>query len=417
MNRWLFSHYVQRFRSILARRHNVRAHFWQSLSNYTQQFTGLVLSVILARLLTPEDFGEFAYVTSVIGLFLLPASWSLAAQVVSEISTHPEIVSDALWVSRKIFLARFVLAIAACGFLWWAHSPKSVLLGIIVAAPLVAGEFITVLRAMLEGRGQFKINFYDSLIVAAFTACIGLPAAWLGAGVWALAAPAIPLFLAQMTLFTKSTRLGIFSTSPPSGRSYFQSGLNLWIASMGEGALVRADKFLLGKFSTMASLGDYNRAYNYAPLSARMMNSLLTNATISGLTRAADGKHRRWLLIKCAALLAVGGLLNFAVFWWFSADFVPWIFGPQWVSAIPVFEAMAPLSLVISFAYLPTCVILAKRRYRLLAATRIATLVAFLACALWLGSDLNAVKMAWLLQGALILQGSLLIFACGTQRK
>jgi O-antigen/teichoic acid export membrane protein len=400
---------IVRLRKVLAQRHNVRAHFWQTCANYTQQISGLVLGVLLARLLTPADFGEFAYAAAVVGLFLLPASWSLAPQVVSEAHENSHIVDDALWVSWRIIFARAALAVSACVFLGFSRNPASGFLGMLIAIPLVGGELVAILRASLEGAGVFKVNLYDALLATFTTTAIGLPAAWLGAGVWSLAAPVIPLFLIQVVLFTRCTGRKLKPQRPKSDRRYFRSGSALWIASLGEGILFKADKFLLGNLSSLTAVGDYNRAFNYAPLSARALNSLLTNPTVAALVRAGDNTGRRRLLTKSAGLLLAGGILNWILLWWFSAPVVPALFGPQWTSAIPVFEAMAPMSLAMSFAYLPTALALASRNYTTLAAARVVSLTAFLCAALWLGPLMTAVKMAWLLQCALGLQGILLI--------
>ena len=398
-----------RIRETFARRHNVRAHFWQTCANYTQQISGLIFGVLLARLLTPADFGEFAYATAVVGLFLLPASWSLAPQVVSEAHENSQIVDDALWVSWRIIFARLALAASACLFLGVSRSPASGFLGMLIAIPLVGGELVAILRASLEGAGVFKFNLYDALLATLITATIGLPAAWLGAGVWSRAAPNITLFAIQILLFTRCTGRGLKPEQPKSDRRYFRSGSALWIASLGEGILFKADKFLLGNFSSLTAVGDYNRAFNYAPLSARALNSLLTNPTVAALVHAGNDTGRRRLLTKSAGLLLAGGILNWILLWWFSAPIVPALFGPQWRSAIPVFEAMAPMSLAMSFAYLPTALALASRNYNTLAAARVVSLTAFLCAALWLGPMMTAVKMAWILQWALGLQGVLLI--------
>lgn len=400
---------IGRLRDILARRQNVRAHFWQTCANYTQQVSGLAIGVILARLLEPAAFGEFAYAMATVGLCLLPATWSLAPQIVSEYTTHPGIVSDALWISRRIFFARAALAALACAYLFFARGATACALGAIVALPQVGGEFIAVLRACLEGQGQFKVNFFDSVLTAAATALLSVPAAWFGAGTWALALPTIPLFLAQMVLFTRSSGRGIMPSQPRSDRSYARSGNALWLGSISEGALFRADKFLLGQYSTMSVLGDYNRAFNYAPLSARALNSLLTNPTVAGLSLAGSSTARAKLLVRASLLLLAGGAANFALWWWFADPLVPWIFGPQWAPAIPAFRAMAPMSLALSFAYLPTAAALARRDYNKLAFARTASLVTFLAAGLWWRHCLSATLIAWLLQAALALQGSILL--------
>ena len=56
----------------------MRAHFWQTLANYTQHIGGIALGVVLARILQPSDFGKFAFAQSVVLLAQLPASWNIA---------------------------------------------------------------------------------------------------------------------------------------------------------------------------------------------------------------------------------------------------------------------------------------------------------------------------------------------------
>lgn len=403
--------FLARFRNMLARRHNVRAHFWQTCSNYTQQISGLFLSILLARLLTPEDFGRVAYAGAVLSLFLLPVSWSLSPQIVSEIRSHPEIVSDALHYSRLLLIPRSVLAAVACSYLLVAKGAEEALMGVVLSIPLVAHEFLGVIRSSMEGRGDFRLNFFDSVLTAATTLFISLPAAWLGAGVWALIVPALPLLAMQMVLFTSMSRISLKPASTRSSRNYFRSATNLWIAGACDTGLLRADKFLLGRFSGMAALGDYNRAFNFSPIAARALNSFLAGPTISALTRSAQVKDRCSLVRKSSLLLGGAGVANFIVWWFFSKPLVPWIFGPQWANAIPVFEAMAPLSLAMSVAYLPTTMAIAQRAYGRLALARGVTLVGFLSVALWLGARMSAVTMAWLLQTTLMAQGLFLSLA------
>jgi len=408
---------LQHFRSMLARRHNVRAHFWQTCANYTHQFSGLFLSILLARLLAPEDFGAFAYVGAVLALFLLPASWSLSPQIVTEVRAHPEIVSDALYYSRLFLLPRLGLGLSACVFVLRENGWQQGAIGLFCLVPLVGGDFIAVMRAKLEGEGIFKANFFDSLLTMASTALISIPAALLGAGVWALVIPALPLFVGQIILYSRMSQVHIRQTNPLTTRSYFRSGTALWLCGCGESALLRADKFLLGQATGMGAVGDYNRAYNFSPVAARALNSLLTNPTVASLTRASDSCAQRQVLAKSAFLLLIAGSANFVLWWFFSDPLVPLLFGSQWKSAIPVFEAMAPLSLAISIAYLPTTFAMARRAYSTLAIVRLTTLVFFIVTAFMLRGEMSAVLMAWLLQIVLVAQGALLFLFLVVLRK
>jgi O-antigen/teichoic acid export membrane protein len=403
---------------ILARRRNLRAHFWQTAANYIQQGFALAFGILLARLLSPAEFGEFAFITATLALSMLPSTWSLAPQVLAEISQRPSVASDALRFAWRILLLRAVCAGAGCLWLFAEAGANSAAIGVVVAVPMIFSDLLSVMGASLEGRGQFAQNFWSAVLTVLLFLGISIPAALLQAGVWALALPSIPLLIAQFLLFKQWSGLSLRPHFPPSGHSYFRAAFPLWVANTGEQAMMRADKLLLGIFSTPEALGNYNRAFNYAPLSARLLNSFLTNPTVSALANSSNGAAYKQIVWHTSLLLTCGGSLNFILWWFFAGQIVPFLFGDQWIDAVPVFEAMAPLGLVLSFAYLPTAVLLAKKRYTILAWGRTITLAIFLLVVVLASSTLDASSMAWILQGALALQGIILwlgAFAAGTQ--
>ena len=395
-------------RQVFARRQNLRAHFWQSAANYLQQISGLVLGILLARALSPEVFGEFAYVASVTALFVVPASWSLAPQIVAEVRAHPEIVNDGLNISRIIVFPRAALIPAACVFLYFTEGTRHAVLGAVVGIPLIGHEHLAVLRSSMEGRGNFKLNFTDSVLTALTTALIALPAAWLGAGVWALALPALPLFVAQLILFHRFTGVRFAAAPPRSTRSYWRSATSLWLANCSDTALYRLDKVFLGHYSNLGAVGDYSRALNYAPIATRALSSFITSPAVAVLTDTTNAPARFALITKSVILLCLAGGLNFLFWWFFSASLVPGLFGVQWIAAVPVFQAMATLSLALAAAYLPVTIALANRRYKTLAIVRALALVFFVGLVALKSPSMNAVTMAYLLQSTLILQGLLL---------
>src|SRR6266436_9668888 len=76
--------FLERLLTTLQSRHTLRSHVWQSLANYTQQGFGLIFGVVLARLLTPADFGAYGFALATVFLALLPAMWSLAPTLVAD---------------------------------------------------------------------------------------------------------------------------------------------------------------------------------------------------------------------------------------------------------------------------------------------------------------------------------------------
>lgn len=386
-------------------RSTLRSHFWQSAANYVQNGAGLVMGVLLARLLHPEDYGQYGFATAAVGLAVLPAAWTLAPQVLADGAREPVVISDALRFADRVVLAKLGLGLAACLWLLLSAGALSALIGLVSLFPLLAGDYVGVLRAAMESHGNFKGNFLDSLLSVGATAALSIPLALTGFGVWALALPGIPLVMLQVALFQRLTGLSWRPVKPASGRSYAKSGFLIWLSGAAEQALGRMDRILLGSFSNEAELGNYNRAFNYTLISVRVLNSLVANPTVTALARAGSGEAKRRLIAKTAAILLSASFLTFAVFWWFSDTLIPLVFGEQWREAIPAFQAMAPMGLVVSFTYLPVTVLIAAKRYKALAFARVVTLALFVAACFALAAGMDSSRMAWIVQGALFVQG------------
>src|SRR4051794_14194935 len=100
---------IARVLHILRARHTLRSHIWQSLANYIQQGFGLILGIILARLLTPADFGAFGIAAAIVLLALLPATWSLAPTLVADGGKTAQLYSSVASFTWNIIAARLVI--------------------------------------------------------------------------------------------------------------------------------------------------------------------------------------------------------------------------------------------------------------------------------------------------------------------
>src|SRR5437870_308078 len=103
---------LPRFKRVLANfqsRPTLRSHIWQSLANYTQQGFGLIFGIILARLLTPRDFGAYGFALATVFLALLPAMWTVAPTLVADAGRTPELHPIAAGFTWSITVVRFAI--------------------------------------------------------------------------------------------------------------------------------------------------------------------------------------------------------------------------------------------------------------------------------------------------------------------
>ncbi len=402
---------ISKFRAFLGRRHNVRAHFWQTLANYTQHIGGIVLGVVLARILQPSDFGKFAFAQSIVLLAQQPASWNIGQALLGTRCQDKKLVTEAWHLETWIFSFKIFAAIALSLFFYFQNDQTLALLVLICGIPSAVDGFTNLLRAEIDSTGNFKVHFFSSSLTILVCLLIGVPLALMGFGPFAIALPGIPLLFLQPLLYRfltplvlqRSIGLQKVSLAP------LRSGFSLWLCSASEQALFRLDKILLGKFTNLDYLGNYNRAYGYAPVSHFALSSLYTNPTIAALGRKPDWNSKKELLVNHLRILIPAAVANAAFWYFFSDPVVPFVFGPQWESSIPVFQAMSTLSLCMAAYYLPAAFLFHCKDFLTLGLIRSSVVVLMVLTALFIGQRLEATTMALLLQLSLLLTGILLV--------
>jgi PST family polysaccharide transporter len=409
----MVARWIRSFREMLGRRHTVRAHFWQTLAVYVQQGFGLFLGVVLARLLTPADFGRFAFAAATISLAVLPIAWGLGQILVTDAGRTPSLFSEVAAFAWVVCGARTLVVLGVSAVLAVTISPQTASLALAFGLIESLREFNTVRVADLQGRGQFKPNFLAEAGSACITAAVVFPfARWIG-GPQTLLLPGLCSLAVGFFIFRAANPKAL--TAPRSLRGldrHLAPGFWLWLIGLAQTAFARVDVWFLGRSCDPASLGNYARACNYAPMSHWILNSLMTNASVSALAQAPSPAMRRKILSKIGFMLIAGGIVNWAALAFAAGPIVLFVFGPQWHDAIPSFRAFAPMSLCWAVFYIPLLALLARGRYAVLACIRLAGVLGLV---LWLGTHathLTPVAVAIAVQITLIAQAACLTLAC-----
>jgi PST family polysaccharide transporter len=404
--------FLERFLTTLQSRHTLRSHVWQSLANYTQQGFGLVFGVVLARLLTPADFGAYGLALATVLLALLPAMWSLAPTLLADTGRTPTLYNIVAGFTWSIVAVRLGIVALIVIWLFATGSQVTAWLCALVGATETFRELNNVQKGLLEGAGRFEPNFVSVITNVIFCITLVLPLCYfLRWGPYILALPPLGMVCTDFIIYRYCTRRSVL-VSPRWAvpREFFHSGFWLWLSALSEVGLARFDKWFVGSFRGVAALGHYNRAFGYAPLAFLALNSFATNPTVAGLARCETPEARLRLFLRTAAILITGGILNWLLFFTFSRQIVLWVFGPQWYPTIPIFRAFASLSLAYAIAYLPITAMYAQKRFREVAIVRTTMLFAFVVVLFACRQSASMIVVAWLLQALLIIQGVALLF-------
>jgi len=307
-----------------------------------------IATVVLARLLTPADFGLVAMVTTITGLGQAFADLGLSEATIQ----HPEIshdqVSTLFWINVAIGLALTSITAALAPVLaWFYREPQLEYITLVVSLTFLIGGLRVQHDALLRRQMRFSSLAIRDVASYALAVPIAITLAWRGAGYWALVALPLTLNLTGMLLSWLMVRW--IPGLPRRGtkvRSLLSFGGNVAASYLILTVNGSADNILIGWYWGAVPLGLYSRAYNLLMLPVRQLGGPARSVAVPAFSRVqADPERLARYYLRTANLIM---WIIAPVFGFLFVAAVPVIvlaLGNQWRAAAPVFQILAIFAL------------------------------------------------------------------------
>lgn len=325
-------------------RRTITGLLWASGGKAGQAILQLVILAIMARLLTPADFGVVSAALVVIGF----------SYIFSMLGLGPALIQRPVLEARHLdtaFTSSVVFGLLL-GALIWVGAP--------VAADVMRIQGVQpVLRVLawmfpLQGVGvaadsllrrELHFRWLARLDVAAYAfgyGLVGISLAVAGAGVWALVAAN----MCQAGL--RSTVLLI--RRPPRLRHpfdrvafgellYFGGGHTL--ARVANYLAVQGDNFVVGRFLGPQALGYYGRAYSLMAAPAYGFGTILDQVLFPAMAKVQDQPDRLGAAFRRGvALIALLTLAPSVALILLAPEFITVLLGPHWAPTVPPFQIL-----------------------------------------------------------------------------
>lgn len=314
----------------------------------------LASTMVLARLLTPRDFGFLAMVWSIMGFLRIFKDAGLStATVQREGVTHTQ-VSNLFWVNVAVSgFATIMTAVCAPLVAWFYREPR--LFGVTLALStvfLLAGLAVQH-TALLSRQMRFKTIAVIQVLSVLAGALVGVGMAWMNYGYWALVGLNITTNLVALVITWASVSWRPQFFKPHSGtRSLLHFGANLtagtFIYSLARGL----DGILIGRFWGAAPLGVYSRA---SALLARPMDQFIAPiqaVVIPAFSRLqADPKRYRRNFIRLYEGITLASFFCTGIFFALARPLTLVVLGQKWENATIIFAALSFAALQTPLGY------------------------------------------------------------------
>lgn len=321
----------------------VRGVFWSAVQKYSGIVIQLLVSAVLARLLSPSEFGVVALASVLIVFIQLFSDMGLGAAIVQRNDLDEEDY-DHLF-SFSVYLGVFLALIVLVSSYFVASFYGDELLIPIVqlmAIPLLLGTVNMVPNSLLAKAKRFKFLALRTLAFQVISGVISVVAALLGMGCFSLLiSPIFTSFGVLFVNFRQYPRRFHFRMDWSPLKRIFSYSFFYFLFCVSNYFTRNLDKLIIGKHFSMADLGYYEKSYRLMMLPLQQITHVVTPVMHPIFADLQNEKGRMGM--DYGKILRLLSMVSFpvGVFLYFAADnLICLVYGSQWIPAIPVFEIL-----------------------------------------------------------------------------
>lgn len=313
-------------------------------SKYISMGASLVITAVLARLISPSDFGLVAIVTVFVGLFSLLSDMGIGAAIVQYRDLTEEDYGGIFGFSILLAIALTALFCAIAPLIALFYSDDRLVWLCVAGSPTLLFSTLNMVPNGLMLKDKRFDRIAVRLVVATVVSgLVAILAAYLGAGAVAVIVQSTlsAAVVLVWNLLSRPIRNVSLHFVAPLKRifSYTAYQFGFFLINYFSRNL---DNMLVGRFLGSAQLGYYDKAYKLTTYPISAFSSVIGSVIQPFMAEHQDDKevvYDCWM--RTEKLLSLVAAPVAAVFFCCSAEIIEVFYGPGWEQAIPVFAALS----------------------------------------------------------------------------
>jgi PST family polysaccharide transporter len=318
--------------------------FYSAISKYTGMIISLIIAGILARIISPADFGVVAVATVIINFFGIFSDLGIAPAIVQNKELTDKdlsrIFSFTIWTGIVISILFFLSSWLIARY-YNNHLLQPICQWLSINLFFASANIVP--DSILLKNKQFKFIATRSLTIQLIGGILAISAALMGAGLYALIInpifSGILIFVFSFKKYPQKLRfeLGLISIKKIFGFTVYQflfNVINYFSRNL--------DKLIIGKYMGVTPLGYYEKSYRLMMLPLQNITHVISPVMHPVFSEYQnDYKKLSSSYEKVIRLLAFIGF-PLSVFLYFTAKEITLIiFGNQWLLSIPTFQILS----------------------------------------------------------------------------
>lgn len=328
---------------ILTKNKVVKGVLWSAVERFSVQGVNFVLGIIIARLLSPGDYGLVAMLAIFMALSQSFIDGGFGNALIQKKDRTDIDCSTVFYfniaLSVLIYLIIYISAPLIASFY---NAPQLILIARIIGLTLIINSFGIVQQAIITISLDFKKQAIASLVAVIISGLIGVYMAYNGYGVWTLVIQSlINNILRVCLLWTLSKWYPKFAFSILSFKKLFGFGYKLLLSSILHTVYSNLYTLVIGKKFAPTELGFYSRAYSLAQFPSYNFTSIIERVIYPILCKSQNDDQKlnesflRYMSMACFVIFPI--MIGIAVL---ARPLIYCILTETWANAVPLLQIL-----------------------------------------------------------------------------
>lgn len=319
----------------------VKAVVWSATDNVLKYVVNFIITIILARLLSPEDYGLIGLISifSAICTALIEGGFS-SALIRKKNATEDDF--------NTVFLVNLLMSVLLYGVLFlcaplianFFNRQELVALTRVSTLSLIIGALAMTQYVRLTKRLDFKSQTKITFLASICGGVIGIVMAYAGFGVWAIVGQYLGLHIVKtIALWFVNRWIPQFKFSVTSFKELFGFGWKLMVSTLIDTGWKEIYQVVIGKCYTPATLGYFTRAKSFGELFSTNLTGVVSRVSYPTLSQIQDDKVRLKSAYK--QVIKTTMFVTFILMLGLAAIAKPLILvliGEKWLPSVPMLQ-------------------------------------------------------------------------------
>lgn len=315
---------------------------WSFAEKLLTDLVSTVVTIVLARLLLPEDYGLVALVTIFINISLIFVSTGLGTAVIQNKDADDEQIATIFYVNLILGVLMYVVLFFCAPLIASSkNNAELVALVRVLGLRIPITSVYNIQHAHIKKRMEFKKFFYSSFLGTVLAGIVGISMAYMGYGAWALVFSTLTdSVVDSLVLFYTTKWLPKPTLKIKKSRKMIDFGLKILVKEFISRAYTQLRGLIIGFKYTAADLAYNTKGQKFPQMFNEIVDSTVMRVILPVLSEQQDEKHRMKQTVKVSFKMFAFIITPVMVGLIACADrFIPLLLTDNWIDCIPYLRA------------------------------------------------------------------------------